>query len=87
MVLGGGMSPADATRLRAEMNADTQSCDAYMASKFTVEEDPARWSCAEEGSIAGPSTPPLAQLMREFLRTAGSQRGRHHRRRPVTDDL
>jgi uncharacterized SAM-binding protein YcdF (DUF218 family) len=70
VVLGGGMHPPDATRHHAEMNAASLSRCLHGAAIYRQGKP-----CpvvVSGGRIApGPSTPPLAQLMRDFLREQG----------------
>jgi uncharacterized SAM-binding protein YcdF (DUF218 family) len=70
VVLGGGVQSADATRLRAEMNSETlwrclHAADLYRKGK----------SCpvivSGGSSDTAPSDPPIALLMRDFLRDQG----------------
>jgi uncharacterized SAM-binding protein YcdF (DUF218 family) len=70
VVLGGGMHPPDATRLRAEMNADSLFRCLHAAAVYRGGKPCPVVVCG--GRIApGDSTPPLAQLMRDFLRDQG----------------
>jgi uncharacterized SAM-binding protein YcdF (DUF218 family) len=70
VVLGGGIDPPDATRLRAEMNADTLFRCLHAAAVYHGGKPCPVVVCG--GRIApGPSTPPLAHLMRGFLRDQG----------------
>jgi uncharacterized SAM-binding protein YcdF (DUF218 family) len=70
VVLGGGMHPPDATRLRAEMNEATLFRCLHAAAVYRGGKPCPVVVCG--GKIApGPSTPPLAALMREFLRDLG----------------
>jgi uncharacterized SAM-binding protein YcdF (DUF218 family) len=70
VVLGGGMEPPDATRLRAEMNPDTVVRCLHAAEVYRRGKRRPVVACG--GMIAaGSSAPPLAHLMREFLRDHG----------------
>jgi uncharacterized SAM-binding protein YcdF (DUF218 family) len=72
VVLGGGMDPPDATRLHAEMNSDTLFRCLHAALVYRGGKPCPVVVCG--GRISpGPSTPPLAQLMRDFLRDQGVQ--------------
>ncbi|HZW30482.1 MAG TPA: YdcF family protein [Isosphaeraceae bacterium] len=67
VVLGAGMVPPDGTRLHAELNADSLFRCLHAAAVYHRGKPCPVVVCG--GRIApGPSTPPLAQLMREFLR-------------------
>jgi uncharacterized SAM-binding protein YcdF (DUF218 family) len=67
VVLGGGMRPADAMRTRAELNADSMFRCLHAAAIYRRGKPCPVVVCG--GKIApGRSTPPLAALMREFLR-------------------
>lgn len=70
VVLGGGMDPPDATRLHAELNADSLFRCLHAAAVYRGGRPCPVIVCG--GRIAaGPSTPPLAHLMRDFLRAQG----------------
>ncbi len=70
VVLGAGMHPPDATRLRAELNAATLARCLHAAAVYREGKPLPVVVCG--GKIApGPSTPPLAHVMREFLRDHG----------------
>lgn len=70
VVLGGGMEPPDATRIHAELSADTILRCLHAAKVYRLGRPCPVVVCG--GRIApGPSTPPIAQLMREFLRDHG----------------
>jgi uncharacterized SAM-binding protein YcdF (DUF218 family) len=70
VVLGGGMRAADAAHPRAELHPETMfrcrhGAEVYRRGKACP-------VVVSGGKIApGPSTPPIAQLMREFIRTQG----------------
>lgn len=69
-ILGGGIRPADATRLRAELNEETIARCLHGAAVYRRAK--ARPIIVCGGKISpGPSTPPVAQLMRQFLRDQG----------------
>lgn len=70
VVLGGGMRHADATRLHAELNADTLARCLHAVALYRRGEACPVILCGGEIS-PGPSTPPLAHLMREFIRDLG----------------
>jgi uncharacterized SAM-binding protein YcdF (DUF218 family) len=66
VVLGGGMSAPDATRRRAEMNEATLFRCLHAAAVYRGGKPCPVVVCG--GKLApGPSTPPLAELMKEFL--------------------
>jgi uncharacterized SAM-binding protein YcdF (DUF218 family) len=70
VVLGGGMTSPDSTRLHAEMNADSlfrclHGVEVYRAGKACPV-----FVCGGR-IVPGPSAPPLAWLMRDFLRDQG----------------
>jgi uncharacterized SAM-binding protein YcdF (DUF218 family) len=70
VVLGGGIHLPDATRLRAEMNSDSLVRCLHAAVVYRQGKPCPVVVCG--GRIApGPSTPPLAHLMRDFLRDQG----------------
>ena len=74
VVLGGGVDPADATRLRAEMNSATLWRCLHAAAVYRRGKPCPVVVCG--GRVdTGSSTPPVAQLMRDFLRDQGINDG------------
>jgi uncharacterized SAM-binding protein YcdF (DUF218 family) len=70
VVLGGGMDPPDAVRLRAELGEESLYRCLHAAAVYRRGKPCPVVVCG--GRITpGPSTPPLAGLMREFLRDLG----------------
>jgi uncharacterized SAM-binding protein YcdF (DUF218 family) len=72
VVLGGGMDPPDATRLHAEMDENTLFRCLHAAAVYRGGKPCPVVVCG--GAIyGGKTTPPLAHLMRDFLRDQGVQ--------------
>ncbi len=70
VVLGGGVLPADATRVRAEMNADSLLRCLHGAEVYR--QGPSCPVIVAGGTTdIGPATAPISHLMRDFLRTQG----------------
>ena len=70
VVLGAGMTPPDATRLRAELNSHSLFRCIHAAAIYRRGKPCPVVVCG--GKIeSGASTPPLAHLMRDFLRDQG----------------
>ena len=70
VVLGGGIQPADATRLRAEMNSDSLWRCLHAAAVYR-QGKPCPVVVSGGTIDAGTPTPPIALLMRDFLHDYG----------------
>jgi uncharacterized SAM-binding protein YcdF (DUF218 family) len=70
VVLGGGMSPPDATRLRAELNPSSVFRCLHAAAVYHQGKPCPVIVCGGQVTSRA-SAPPLAQLMRDFLRDQG----------------
>jgi uncharacterized SAM-binding protein YcdF (DUF218 family) len=74
VVLGGGMDPPDATRLHAEMNSDSLFRCLHAVAVYRDGKPCPVVVCGGK-IVPGVSTPPLANLMRDFLRDQGVDEG------------
>jgi uncharacterized SAM-binding protein YcdF (DUF218 family) len=70
VVLGGGVHPADATRLRAEMNSETLGRCLNAAAVYR-QGKPCPVIVSGGSTDTASSAPPIALLMRDFLRDHG----------------
>jgi uncharacterized SAM-binding protein YcdF (DUF218 family) len=70
VVLGGGMDPPDAVRLRAELGEESLYRCLHAAAVYRRGKPCPVVVCGGR-IVPGPSTPPLALVMREFLRDLG----------------